>query len=832
MRNRGVSSAQDWNEAIDASGQPRETYQSLIEYLDRLGPAELRDVEEYLDATLRELGVTFELPTNGRRNTWFCDLLPQIFERHEWDRIVRGFQQRIRAFELFLKDIYGEREILRQRVVPIPLVLGSPNFQRAAVGLPATRQHYLHLSGICLCRNGEGNLQVKNHYFSHASGLSYMIQNRRLLARVLPEIFQQTAIESIADIPTEIMLGLRSVTDRSNPSSVLLSPGINSAVYSEHSFLARRMGIPLVQGGDLVALHGALFLRTVAGLERVDVVYTRLADPWLDPLVFRTGSRLGVPGMIQCVRKGNLALVNSVGAQLADDRSLLHWADSIIRFYLGEISILPTIPTYWLGDLDQREMVLEKLDQFQFRMLTGERALMAVDDQSASEIRLEARRSPFLWVAQPRADAVHTVSYVRGHRTLRRQDHIIYGMRGPESFNVFPGALTRVSADLAGRTESEHGGGGKDTWVMRDSRSQLSRTVRFRRSIVRPGERVTSRVAESFYWLGRYIERAFGVAKMVQAIEAVEMEELNATERKLCRPVWDQLLPSLDSPKKRGRRSIANVAERYRVMLDTGDSGSVSFMIGMGLTNADSLREVISPEAWVSLTALRSLFQRNRFREGTSEADARRITRRLADTVVSHVPQFFATAQLSMLANDGWRFGEIGQVLERAVSTANDSFAIIKSVCQRVLKGQPVEIELSAFLRLLGARDPYRRIYQTRSEPAPVLELLWQNKELSRSVTWCLSRCADLLSASLPPNSSIASGALNFIDDLRQRIRRVDFYAFFGSVEENDLRVLHEDELMAVIQALLFDTGQVHHVIADNFLNHQTAITEPEPTLL
>ncbi len=830
--NRGLVSAGRWNEVLDASGQPRSAYQPLLQCLNRLSSAELTDVEERLDATLRELGVTFELPTDGRRNTWFCDLLPQVFLQDEWDLIARGFQQRIRAFELFLQDIYGDREILRQRIIPIPVMLGSPNFQRAAVRLPVAKAHFLHLSGLSLCRNAEGTLLVKNHYFSHPSGLSYMIQNRRLLARVLPEIFERMPIESIADIPTEIMLRLRTAAGRNNPSTVLLSPGVGSAVYSEHSFLARRMGIPLVQGGDLVVLQDTLFLRTVAGLERVDVVYSRLADPWLDPLVFRPRSRLGVPGLIQCVRKGNLALVNSVGAQLADDRSLLHWADPIIRFYLGEAPVLPTLATYWIGDLDQREMVLERLDQFQLRALTGERALVADNEHAETEIRAETRRSPHLWVAQPREDAAQTVGYLRGRRTMRRQDHIVYGIRGPESFAVFPGALTRVSADASGQTESEHGGGGKDTWVLREAKVRHLRPLRFRRARLREGERVSSRVAESFYWLGRYLERAFVVAKMVQTIEAVEMEELNATERKLCRPVWDQLLPSLDSPKKGRRRSIANVEERYRVMLDTTDPGSVSFMIGMSLNNADSLREAISPEAWVPLAFLRALFQRNRFREGTSEADARRVTRRLADALVSHIPQFFATAQLSMLANDGWSFSELGQALERAVSTASDSLAITHSICRRLREGHLIEIELSAFLRLMGARDPYRRIYQNRSEPASVLELLWQNKELSRSVTWCLNRCTERLNASLPPNSSTAAVALNFLEALRQRIRRIDWYSFFAGAEDSGLRAVHEEQLVELLQALLFDTGQVHHVIADNFLNHQKAISDPEPMLL
>ena len=828
------SFAQRWHEVLDSQGRPRPAYHPLLQRLGNSSAADIRELEERLDAARRELGITFELPAEERRNTWFCDLLPQIFLNEEWDLIVRGFQQRVRAFELFLKDVYSQREILKGRNLPIPAILGSPHFQRSAVGLQPSNDHYLHLSGLCLSRDVEGRLVIKNHYFSHASGLSYMIQNRRLLARVLPEVFQSWPVDSIADIPTEILMRLRGVASRRDPATVLLTPGVASAVYSEHSFLARRMGIPLVQGEDLVVLDDGLFLKTVSGLERVDVVYTRVADAWLDPLVFMRDSRFGVPGLIHCVRKGSVALVNSVGAQLADDRSLLHFSNIIVRFYLGEWPVLPTIQTYWLGDLDQREMVLEHLDEFQIRWLTGERFLTAGnDDSSSAELRSEIRRSPHLFVAQPLKDTVGTLCIADGRKTERLQDFIVYGMRANDSFEVFPGALTRVSSLANGRTESEHGGGGKDTWVVREFSVPQTGESSFRRPSLLPVRQVTSRVAEAFYWLGRYLERGFNVSKMIQVIETIEMEELNSVERKLYRPVWNRLLPLLENPGKSGRHSMTNVNERYRLMLDPADAGSVSSMLKMALSNANSVRDTISPEAWVPLAGLRGYFQRFRLREAPEESDARRATRRLAEAVVALVPQFFATAQLSMLVDDGWRFCELGEFLERAIDTANATRTIVSSLSQGVRGSHPLETKLSAFLRLLGSRDAYRRIYQTRSEPAPVLEFLWQNREFPRSVTHCLQRCTELLNASLPVNSPSAESALSFLHDLLRRIRRLDWYLFFGNgnAEEAETLILEGKELLAVVKALCAATQDVHDVISDNFLNHQNIISDPEPTL-
>jgi uncharacterized circularly permuted ATP-grasp superfamily protein/uncharacterized alpha-E superfamily protein len=833
VENNGKPLQKRWHEVLDTqAGQPRAHYAGLVSELERATSADLRELEERLDATLRELGITFELPSGDHHNTWFCDLLPQVFTSDEWRQIVSGFQQRFRAFDIFLEDVYGDREILRQGFIPIPAVLGSPNFQRSAAGLRPAGGHFLHLSGLCICRDASGRLVVKNHYLSHASGLSYMIQNRRLLARVLPELFQSQPVESIADVPTDILLRLRAVAPRPEPSVVLLTPGVESAVYSEHGFLARRMGIPLVEGGDLVVLDDRVFLRTVSGLEGVDVIYSRLADPWLDPLVFKRESHLGIPGLVHCFRKGTVSIVNSIGSQLADDRSLIHFSNAIIRFYLGESPILPSIQTYWLGDLDQREMVFEQPDRFQLRTLTGERFLQFTgDEKSWNEIRTEVRRTPHLFVAQPVDDCAETVCFSHGKKTTRLQDHIVYGIRDGDRFDVFPGALTRVSATEQGRTESQHGGGGKDTWVLQEVSTIISTIEPFRRPKILPARPVTSRVAEGFYWLGRYLERAMNISKMIQVIETIEMEELTSAERKLYRPVWNRLLPPLEHAGKKGRRSMASPIERYRLMLDSSEMGSVTSILKKGIRNADSLRETISPEAWSALATLRGFFARSRFRPETTDREARKTTRRLSDAAVAVIPQFFATAQLSMLADDGWRFSELGQFVERAITTANATSSVTQSIVKRLDSLHSIEIELSAFLRLLGSRDAYRRIYQTRAEPPQVLEFLWQNAEMPRSVTYSLRRCAELLRASLPNGSPTAQKAQSFLDELLRTIRRLDWYNFFINQDEMQIRLLRHEELLALLDELLSETQELHHVITDNFLSHQSIISDPEPTL-
>src|SRR5581483_2156767 len=513
------------------------------------------------------------------------------------------------------------------------------------------------------------------------------------------------------------------------PSVVLLSPGVESPVYSAHSFLARRMGIPLVQGGDLLVLDDSVFLKTIDGLKKVDVIYNRMPDSWLDQLVLRRDSRVGVPGLVHCLRKGTVALVNGIGSELADDRSLLCFASQIIRFYLGEEPILPTVPTYWLGDIDQLEMVLEKPDAYCIRRIFSN-DLAGSDVTDLALVRKQASR----FIAQPAGLGALSVRAQNAKDLELAQDHIVFGLRSGESFDVIPGALTRVFLS--------HKPGAawisKDTWVLGENPDPPLRSVRSTTELHVASRQVTSRVADSFYWLGRYLERAYHQAYLIQVIETLETEELNSAERKLYRPMWNRLLPPLEKSAGESRRSITNRLDRYRLVL-LPEPGTVVSTFARAITNAESLQGCLSPEAWATLSNLHSRFQRTRYKEKISDDECARIARRLSDTVTRLIPQFFAVAANTMLADDGWRFCEIGQMLERAVITTNSVLSISKSFTQAS------EIELSAFLRLLGTRDAFRRVYQMRAEPVAMLEFLWQNEHAPRSVMRCLMRCSALL---------------------------------------------------------------------------------------
>ena len=845
-----------WDEIHSGSNTPRARYQKLLHYLYSQRASDLRNLDERMEATLREMGVTFDFLSGDTHRPWICDLFPQIFEHEEWKTIESGMRQRMQAYDLFLQDVYGRKEILRAGIIPIHPVLGSRNYENAAVDLPRPQGSYLHLSGLCITRDGKGRLAVKHHHFSHASGISYMMQNRRALARITPEIFQDVSLYSLADAPQAIVEKLRDTAERPmrDPTVVLLSPGPGNAIYSEHSFLARRMGIPLVQGGDLLVLDDCVYLKTVQGLERIEVIYSRMADSWLDPLVFRRNSRLGIAGLVHCMRKGNVTVVNGIGSQLADDRALLCFANKIIQYYLGERTILPTLPTYWLGDIDQMEMVLANLEDYQVRSVAGYEIYSASSDKPGRVtdefIRQEIRRNASQFVAQPASADAATLSFEKGKREDKVQDHLVFALRTGSGIDVFPGALTRVFDTKAPFDDNSVPWASKDTWVLTNgddtpAASQKKRPRRFREADAR-ARQVTSRVADAFYWMGRYLERAYHQGYLIQVIETLETEELNSAERKLYRPMWNRLLPPLETSAGTSRRSITNRLDRYRLVL-LPEPGTVMRTFMNACANAGSIQESLSPEAWATLSELRSRFERTKYRAEISEHECVRVTRKLSDATTRLIPQFFAIATGSMLADDGWRFCAIGQMLERAIITANSVVSISKSIVSDDSKPDPErssEIELSAFLRLLGTRDAYRRVYQMRAEPIPVLEILWQNSQAPRSVLRCLQRCARLLHESSPSDSLGTSNALAAIEKLIQKIKRINWSLYLHAQEDDEApagksapldaagKVQKAGELEPLLEELLSETLHIHHMVSDAFLSHQAQITQASQTLL
>jgi uncharacterized circularly permuted ATP-grasp superfamily protein len=392
-----------YDEMFAAAAEPREHYRSLSGVLQTLSR---RDFEERCDArdrAFRDAGITFQL--SGEERPFPLDLVPRILPADEWQTIERGVRQRVLALEAFLADVYGPGRILRERIIPRRLVVTSTNFQRAATGIAPPRGVRVHVAGIDLVRDGVGRFRVLEDNLRTPSGISYVIENRRAMTRVFPELFASHRVRRVADYPTQLLEALRATAPVDDPVVVVLTPGVHNAAYFEHSFLARQMGVELVEGSDLVCHDNLVAMRTTEGLQRVDVVYRRIDDDYLDPLHFRGDSVLGCPGIVNAARAGTVTIANAVGNGVGDDKALYPYVPDMIRFYLEEDPVLANVETFRLESPEVCEWALERLDRLVVKPVDGSGGHGLVigpqaDDATLATLARSIRRNPRGWIAQ------------------------------------------------------------------------------------------------------------------------------------------------------------------------------------------------------------------------------------------------------------------------------------------------------------------------------------------------------------------------------------------------------------------------------------------------
>ncbi len=464
-----------YDEMFDRSGVAREPYEALYRRLLELSSADLRKRQQDADSAFLHQGVTFTVygDDQGTERIFPYDLLPRIITAREWETIERGLIQRLTALNLFLKDIYQDGRILKEGVVPRHLVFSAQHYRHEMVGIRPRRDVYVSVAGSDLVRLPGGEFAVLEDNLRVPSGVSYMLTNRHIIKRVFPELFTEYAVRPIDHYGQALLATLRSLApnDRPNPTIVLLTPGVYNAAYFEHTFLARQMGIELVEGRDLIVHDNIVYMRTTAGLRRVDVIYRRVDDDFLDPLVFRPDSRLGVPGVFNAYRAGNVSIINAIGTGVADDKAVYAYVPAIIRFYLSEEPILPNVQTYMLDDAGDRAYVLEHLDELVVKAVgeSGGYGMLIGPHSTAAE-REEFRRrilaDPRNYIAQPTLALSRAPNFINDQIGARHVDLRPYVLCG-ETCTVVPGGLTRVALRRGSLVvNSSQGGGSKDTWVL------------------------------------------------------------------------------------------------------------------------------------------------------------------------------------------------------------------------------------------------------------------------------------------------------------------------------------------------------------------------------
>jgi uncharacterized circularly permuted ATP-grasp superfamily protein len=468
-----------YDELFEKDGNPRSSAAPLIKRLKSMSSVDLLRQQKAAETEFHQLGITFTVYGDkaGTEKIFPFDIIPRVVNSREWDHIEKGLTQRIMALNLFLDDIYHGQKILKDNVIPAGIIRTSSGFKPECIGLNPSGGIWIHVTGTDLVRDNDGKYYVLEDNLRCPSGVSYVMENRSVLKRTLPQVFEDMAVRPVDDYPLRLLDTLchtAPASAKGDPRVVVLTPGPYNSAYFEHAFLAQQMGVDLVEGRDLVVLDGYVMARTTKGFERVDVIYRRVDDDFIDPLVFRKDSQLGVPGLMEVYRQGRLSLANAPGTGVADDKAVYTYVPQIIKYYLGEDPILPNVPSYVCWEPSQRKYVLENLSNLVVKAVNQSGGYgMLIGPHSSPQERIKfaelIHNNPRDYIAQPTLSLSRAPIIVDDHFEGRHVDLRPYILYGKKPY-IIPGGLTRVALKKGSLVvNSSQGGGSKDTWVLAEN---------------------------------------------------------------------------------------------------------------------------------------------------------------------------------------------------------------------------------------------------------------------------------------------------------------------------------------------------------------------------
>ena len=809
------------DETALASGPAAEAYRTLRERLTELGPQGQSGLTERSRRLMRDLGVTFALYDEGDAGDWIVpfDAFPRVIGPETWNFLCRGVLQRLGVWNEFFRDIYDSQEALKASVIPFELVYDDPGYQRNAMGLAVPEDTFVHLAAFDLARDARGRWVVIEDYVGNVTGVTYGLQARAVVSQAAPDLLETADVAPVQGYPTELLEHLRGFARGvQEPRVVLLSPGAYNSAHYEHSWLARQMGIPLVRGGDLIVLNSRCYLKTIGGLEPIDVIYRRLDDAYIDPVAFRSDSSLGVPGLMTCVRKGTVTIANAIGTGLGDNRAIAALLPRLSRFYGKGTLQIPTIERRLCGDPDQLDMVESSPENWMFqhvhersnRLVWHPRDLPAED---RAEFLRELRKDPERYVAEPYLPRTTLPTVGAGmsprHAGLRL---FVFGGRQPR---VFPLALTRHATQEDSRIISSGLGGGiRDTWILRDGSRPAGEAGRGSPTVLVAHQRrlrLGSRTADSLYWMGRYKARAEQTTRTLHVLRRLRDETAGRDQQGLLSRLW----AALDRPSVDPDDDTQHPGAVRSVLFDTGNADSVLSCTRWLRDNARATRESIPPEVWMVIHRMHLLAAGAA--EGKADEDPVRLLE-FEQHFLDTTDTLAGAATKNMLHDDAWHFWQLGQNVERALATTRIARRFLAD--PRGPEGEDAagEGHLDAVLRVLSCQYAYRSLYQARPTAPNIAALVLQDPALPRSVLGCLGEIEESLAfvGGGGRRSPTASSPLRTAAKLSGTVEFADLASLFtpptGRVRP---------PLGAWLDQLAADLGVLSTEISDHYLHHQ-----------
>lgn len=809
-----------YHELLDDSGAVRTHWRRLFDQLQRSTPAQLVQRQALLTRQIQENGVTYNVYADpkGADRPWELDLLPHVIDPQEWKQLSAGIAQRARLLNAVLADLYGPQRLISEGLLPAELVYGHNNFLWPCQGIVPPDGSFLHLYAVDLARTPDGRWWVTADRTQAPSGAGYALENRMIVSRAFPDLYRDLKVRHLSGFFRTLQetLARQAPSDGESPLVVLLTPGRFNESYFEHLYLARQLGYPLVEGGDLTVRDATVYLKTLSGLRRVHAIMRRLDDDFCDPLELRTDSALGVPGLLEAVRQGRVLVANALGSGVLESPGLLGFLPKINQYLFGEELLLPSIATWWCGEPPVLAQALEKLPQLLIKPAFPSQSFSPVFGRDLSEkqrVQLAARMQarPYAYVAQELAQLSQAPVWQAedGQIQPRAIGMRMYAVSGKDDYRVLPGGLTRVAAEADAEVVSmQRGGASKDTWVLGEQAPggeqwKAQRTVGVH-DLVRRDPYLPSRVVENLFWFGRYCERCDDSARLLRIMLAryVDGDDPQALQSAVSLGESLMLLPE-----------EGELPERLLAAL-LGDDWSFSLRANLQRLQwaASQVRGKLSRENWQALVEL----QREAMELETEEPDFGELLDFLNRLVMS-LAALSGFALDDMTRDEGWRFLMMGRRLER--------LQFLSSSLAAFLRGEAVfdQAGLEWLLELGNSSITYRSRYLAVAQLIPVLDLLLLDEQNPHAVLFQLKLVARTLKRL---NDDFAAPRETALPDLVARLSRFDLRCLenplFG---EASLRAAL-DGLADLLQEVADVSGQVSDRLALRHFAHVDDVSQ------
>jgi uncharacterized circularly permuted ATP-grasp superfamily protein/uncharacterized alpha-E superfamily protein len=730
-----------FDEAFTDGAKPRAHLSEFWHGLEALGATEIGKRWEQGGRMIRENGVTYNVygDPRGMDRPWVLDPIPLVLSADEWTKVSRGLDQRARLLNAVLADIYGPQRLLVEGLLPPELVFQSPNFWRPLAGYKPPGGVHLHLYAADLARAPDGSFWVLGDRAQAPSGAGYALENRIVVSRLLPGLFRDGRVERLAPFFSALRDSLTSLAPRGReqPRVVLLTPGPYNETYFEHAYLARYLGYTLVEGADLTVRDQQVYLKTLGGLERVDVILRRMDDGYCDPLSLLRDSSLGIAGLAQAARRGNVTIANALGSGLVESAALLAFLPILCRRLLDEDLELPSVATWWCGQDEPRRYVLDHLPELvvkpafsgqpYFEPVFG--GALSAEERAELATRIEAR--PFAYVAEEQVSLSTAPVWVSDSVQPRHVALRTFLSRSGEGYTVMPGGLARISRARDSLVVSmQRGGGSKDCWVQSSglpSSLSLLKPPGGRVEIVRSGADLASRVADNLFWLGRYVERAEGTTRLLRSIVARLTDDSESPNS----PGLGVLLPALEANAELEANSLTKCEGKlerrlFELLVSPTPARTLRATVESAYRAGSVARDRISADTWRVLSMVQDLVLRFELVQRLELHDALEAL----DRLVLWFSAFNGLSRENLVHGPGFRFADIGRRIERALYATR----LIRST---VIRGNE-SVTLEALLEVADSSITYRSRYRGMFAMEAVLDLVLMDETNPRSVAFQL----------------------------------------------------------------------------------------------